>query len=330
MAIKAAFAVPHPPLIIPAVGRGQEGCIQATVDAYKQVARQIAQLAPATVIVTSPHAPMYRDAFYVCEGARATGNMGMFGAAQESMTLNYDADLAAALTGIAREAGLPIAANDPDDDFLDHATFIPLWFLDRALEELGRTPGSYQLVRIGISGLGFEAHRTMGACLAQAAMSCGRDCVIIASGDLSHVLKEDGPYGFKPQGPEFDAQIEEIFTSGNLEALFGFDQAFCEDAAECGLRSFQIMAAALTASAPADAWESRLLSHEGPFGVGYAVASFLPAAASGVTETAAAPAPDPYAALARAALTHCVEHGELLPLPADLPAEMTSTQAGAL
>ena len=45
MPVLAAFAVPHPPLIIPAVGRGRERGIQATIDAYDEVGRRVAALA---------------------------------------------------------------------------------------------------------------------------------------------------------------------------------------------------------------------------------------------------------------------------------------------
>ena len=34
MSVKGAVMVPHPPLIIPDVGRGEEKKIQATIDAY--------------------------------------------------------------------------------------------------------------------------------------------------------------------------------------------------------------------------------------------------------------------------------------------------------
>ena len=44
------------------------------------------------------------------------------------------------------------------------------------------------------------------------------------------------------------------------------------EAAECGLRSFQIMAGALEG----DTITPELYSYEGTFGVGYAVASFTP------------------------------------------------------
>ncbi len=104
------------------------------------------------------------------------------------------------------------------------------------------------------------------------AQELGRRTVYIASGDLSHVLKKGGPYGFKKEGPEFDKEIVRIFETGDFDALFRFDPAFEEKAAECGLRSFQIMAGALEG----ENITPELYSYEGTFGVGYAVASFIP------------------------------------------------------
>ena len=45
MALLAAYAVPHPPLIVPAVGRGQEAAIADTIAAYREVARRVASRA---------------------------------------------------------------------------------------------------------------------------------------------------------------------------------------------------------------------------------------------------------------------------------------------
>lgn len=63
MGILAAYAVPHPPLIVPAVGRGEEAKISDTIRSYEEVARRVAAHAPDTVVVLSPHAPAYRDGF---------------------------------------------------------------------------------------------------------------------------------------------------------------------------------------------------------------------------------------------------------------------------
>ena len=50
MPVVAAFAVPHPPLIVPGVGRGRERDIAATVVAYEEVARRIGERAPETIV----------------------------------------------------------------------------------------------------------------------------------------------------------------------------------------------------------------------------------------------------------------------------------------
>ena len=75
MPILASFMVPHPPMIVPAVGRGSEKQIQKTINAYIQVAKEIALLHPETIIVTSPHATMYRDYFHISPGSCASGRL---------------------------------------------------------------------------------------------------------------------------------------------------------------------------------------------------------------------------------------------------------------
>ena len=64
MAIVGAFMVPHPPMIVPEVGRGGEKQIEKTVRAYERVASEVAALRPETIIVTSPHTVMYTDYFH--------------------------------------------------------------------------------------------------------------------------------------------------------------------------------------------------------------------------------------------------------------------------
>ncbi|HQE70011.1 MAG TPA: AmmeMemoRadiSam system protein A, partial [Atopobiaceae bacterium] len=80
MAILAAFAVPHPPLIIPEVGQGRERGIQATVDAFEEVGRRIAALAPETIVISSPHTALYRDYFHISPGRSARGDFSGYGA----------------------------------------------------------------------------------------------------------------------------------------------------------------------------------------------------------------------------------------------------------
>lgn len=94
----------------------------------------------------------------------------------------------------------------------------------------------------------------------------------IASGDLSHYLKEDGPYGFHADGPKFDEAIQKYLAAKDAKNFLALDEKFPQ-AGECGLRSFSFFLGALEAS-DSD-WQPKILSYEGPFGVGYLVAQLL-------------------------------------------------------
>ncbi|ACV21318.1 Uncharacterized conserved protein [Slackia heliotrinireducens] len=128
MPIVAAYAVPHPPLIIPSVGCGQEAGIQGTIDAYHQVAVHIAETAPDTVIVSSPHAPAYRDGFAICQMERLEGNMRQF-RSPERIECNVDVQLAQAIEAAAIDASISVYGSAWRNAPMDHATFIPLYFL---------------------------------------------------------------------------------------------------------------------------------------------------------------------------------------------------------
>lgn len=330
MALQAAFIVPHPPLIIPAVGRGKETGIQATIDAYDEVAQQIAALKPQTIVVTSPHATAYRDYFHISPGSSAQGDMRRFDARDTDLSCRYDTELANRISTLAASEDFPAGTEGERDPSIDHATYIPLYFVDKFYQD-------YEVVRIGLSGYGPMEHYHLGQLITQAADQLDRRVVLVASGDLSHKLTYDGPYGFAPEGPVFDEQITEAMAQGDFMRILSFDEGFCDKAAECGLRSFQIMAGALDGKSV----DARLLSYEGPFGVGYAVASFI---VTGNDDTRrfdtryedeqrmkvqqARAHEDPYVTLARASVEHFVRQHTPLPRPDDLPEEMLTQRAG--
>lgn len=362
MSILTGYAVPHPPLIIPSVGRGEERGIQTTIDAYREIARRIVALQPETIVISSPHAPLYRDGFHVTTDEVLNGSMEAFRASETTLKAKIDTALTDEIIQTAQQSGIVVAPSTWRDRDMDHATFIPLYFIEQAYKEAGISP-KYKVVRVGLSALSSEVHRQFGHAIARAIDRTQRRCVWVASGDLSHKLKTDGPYGYVPEGPELDRQLCDLFRSGALEKLFELDEYFCECAAECGVRSFQIMAAALEMMYPQGV-SSELLSYEGPFGVGYAVAAFETAmpedcdvtdcnskvAHNNTNETlshdgtarASDEVSDPYVALARASVETYIKTGRALTLSdylnqveqfhggdkEMLPEEMLSKQAG--
>lgn len=276
MSIVGAFMVPHPPIMLPEVGRGEEEKIEATTRAYRQVADEIAALKPETVIISSPHSIMYADYFHISPGRSAHGDMGRFRASQVRFDVEYDTDLVEEICAISDSygqenddiksmeiQGFPAGTMGERDPELDHGTLIPLYYIKEKYD-------NFKIVRIGLSGLSLPMHYEMGQIIQQAVEKTGVRAVYVASGDLSHKMKEDGPYGFAKEGPEYDERIMEVCGSGEFDRLLDFDEVFCEKAAECGHRSFVMMAGALDGIAVS----AKELSHEATFGVGYGICTF--------------------------------------------------------
>ena len=331
MGISAGFMVPHPPLIIPDVGRGEEKKIQKTIDAYQKAAETIGCLRPETIVLLSPHQTLYADYFHISPGPDARGDFGQFHAGQISMEVSYDTEFVRVLCETAEAAGLQAGTLGERERRLDHGTMVPLYFVNQYWT-------GYRLVRIGLSGLSLAAHYRLGQCIRAAAQTLGRNTVLIASGDLSHKLKEDGPYGYQEEGPAYDARIMDVMGRGAFGELLEFPEDFCEKAAECGHRSFTILAGAFDRTAV----EAERRSYEGPFGVGYGVCTYRPCGDDGTRNfleqyeekerlrlLALREQEDPYVRLARYTIEAYVETGELPEIPQGLPEELYHSRAGA-
>jgi len=93
---------------------------------------------------------------------------------------------------------------------------------------------------------------------------------LIASGDLSHVLREDGPYGFHSDGPKFDQELIQLIKKKDVAKILKLDDKYPQ-ASDCGLPPIAFMLGLLKEYKI----KPKILSYEGPFGVGYLVAEIL-------------------------------------------------------
>lgn len=121
---------------------------------------------------------------------------------------------------------------------------------------------------------GFESpqeHFIIGQKMAQN-LEKKKTYALIASGDLSHVLLEDGPYGYHHDGPKFDQELIKLLKEKKVPELLKLDEKFTQ-AADCGLRSFAFVLGLLNGSDIEI--NPKILSYEGPFGVGYLVARIV-------------------------------------------------------
>lgn len=331
MGVIGTFVVPHPPVILNEVGKGKEKEIQSTINAMELVAYKIAELKPDTIVIVSPHSILYGDYFHISPDKKATGNLLQFGVTDYCIEVEYDEPFVEALTLISKNNNIPAGTIGEQNPNLDHGTIVPLDFINKKYK-------NYKLVRIGPSGLSSLAHYNLGKAITNASHMLNRRIVFIASGDLSHKLKDDGPYGFHKDGPTFDKEVINALKNGDFYKLLTFKNSLCENAAECGLRSFQVMAGVLDGLAV----KPSFLSYEGPFGVGYGVVTFNILGSDNSRKFDILykrnlmrenvdnnDNVDPYVKLAKSTLEVYIKTGNIIDLPKNLPEEMKNTQAGA-
>lgn len=263
MSIKASFMVPHPPMIVHEVGCGKEQQVIKTIEAYEKVADEIARIKPETIIISSPHAPYYTGYFYISKGPIRRGNFKNFGAEEVSFEEEIDEELIDTIENICKEEEFP-AGRIVDKD-LDHATMVPLYFIRKKYPKC-------KIIVIGLSTLPLVDNYKIGTIINRAVNKLNRKVVFVASGDLSHKLQTYGPYGFIEEGPIYDKRIMDVCSHARFNELLEFDEVFLDKAAECGHRSFTIMAGTL------DGLDviAKEYSHEDITGVGYGICSFYP------------------------------------------------------
>lgn len=314
MGIKNGYILPHPPIIVPQVGRGREMDAAATIDAVKKAAREIAADKPSTIILSSPHAPCFKDFVYISDNSILSGDLSSFGCPGEKFEFKNNEELAAEIISRAEAMGISAGGLNESQKWiygitenLDHGALVPLYYISRELKD-------FKLVHISTPFLPLEDIYKFGQCIKDAVEALGENAVYVASGDLSHKLTKDAPAGYSTSGARFDSYLIDKLKSNDLEALIHMDEKLLEEAAQCGTRSFVMMLGALSGCK----LHTEVYSYEGPFGVGYLIAK---------TKVLGREESQPVK-LARSTLEAYVNTGAKIKIPDDLPAYLTSKKAG--
>ncbi|MBP2645192.1 MAG: Extradiol ring-cleavage dioxygenase class protein subunit [Firmicutes bacterium] len=143
---------------------------------------------------------------------------------------------------------------------LDHGAMVPLYYLHEA-------GFRGQLVHVTVGFLPYEEMYTFGKAVQAAIGLVDKKVAVIASGDLSHRLTPEAPAGYSPRGTEFDKLLLEKIVAMDAKAILNMDAELVEEAGECGLRPSAFMMGVLGGLHS----KVKMLSYEGPFGVGYGV-----------------------------------------------------------
>lgn len=267
MSLIGAVITPHPPIIVPEVGGERRLEADSTVQAMAQLGGLVAEAAPDTLVLLSPHAPLMRKAMGVCVAERYEGSFSSFGAPEVRLEFKGNTDLAKAImrSSLERQVSVRGLAGGKEEPFpLDHGALVPLYFLS------GRLPSTPRLVLLSFSLQSLPAHVDFGQAISEALSAHPGRTLFVASGDLSHRLIPGAPAGYSPQAAAFDDQVVRAVREERLEDLLSIPEDLRETAGECGYRSLLVLHGLLQ-DLP---YSARVLSYEGPFGVGYLVATF--------------------------------------------------------
>lgn len=262
----AAAFLPHPPILIDDIGKEENLAARQTIMAMEEIAGRISDLEPDTLVIISPHGNLFREALCVLDTDKLRGDLSDFGAPQLVFDYENDGEILEQLRRNTQDFPLLFldekAAKSLGSLELDHGATVPLYFLEKYWK---RKP---KLVHINYGLLSSHELAYFGGLLRRAIRLSKKRVVVLASGDLSHRLKDEGPYDYHPQGPLFDSEVSRIFKEGKLDEFLQMDQRMVEEAGECGLRSLQILSGVLD-GLPLN---TKVLSYEGPWGVGYLTA----------------------------------------------------------
>lgn len=263
------YLMPHPPIIIPEIGKGKEAEIQKTIDACNAIGKEIAASNIDTIIIITPHGTVFNDGVALINTETLQGDFSKFGAKIVSFKLEINTQLTSKIIEEAAKLNIVAVALDRNNAKtygikleLDHGAAVPLYYI--------KDIKKYKIVHITYGMLSPIELYSFGMAIEKACIRTNTQAVVIASGDLSHRLTNDGPYPYSPYGEKFDLQLINLLKQGDFINLFSLDSTLISEAGECGLRSVYILAGTLDGKEA----KAEVLSYEGPFGVGYCVAKF--------------------------------------------------------
>jgi len=261
MIVYSAF-VPHPPLIIPEIGKENTKFVEKTINSMERIGEELYASKPETIVIISPHGPMLQEAFSINMAPEFEINFEEFGDLSTKIKIPGDIGLIHHYKEIL-ESKMPIVLSHKNT--LDHGSGVPLYYFLKGFKEQ-----KVKVVPISYSLLDYQLHFDFGRKLQADMINDTKRIAVIGSGDLSHRLTEDAPAGYSHWAKKFDETIIKMIEKKDIKGLLKLDPDFIDEAGECGLRSLIILFGILNSIE----YTPEVYSYEGPFGVGYLAVNF--------------------------------------------------------
>lgn len=260
MSIVFSAITPHPPILIPAIGKENIDRLKATAEAFGKLEEILYSSKVDTILVISPHGLVQAQSFSMNLSPEFSVDFSEFGDFSTKHSFKGDVGLAHRLReSMETKAPLQLVSMEK----LDYGSAVPLFLTAKNLPQAKIIPLYY-------SGLPLIDHYKFGQLLKDELSYSQNRVAVIASGDLSHRLSKDAPAGFSPKAAKFDQKIIELLAKDDTEEILRLNSQLVDEASECGLKSIITLLGILDGVKH----EPQKLSYEAPFGVGYLVMNF--------------------------------------------------------
>lgn len=257
MPLVFAAITPHPPLLIPAIGKDQIKKVEQTKQAMEELEQKIYTTKPQLIIVISPHTSLFEDSFSLNAHTNFVSSFEEFGDLSTKKEWSGTPEMAAMINEASRKKGVSVQLISQEK--LDHGASVPLFYLTSHLTDT-------KILPIGYSYLNAMEHIRFGELLRDVIMSQDKRTAVIASGDLSHGLDK-----LEPGKENFDKKLEHLIKERAIGSMIDLDGSDAlKQADECGYRSILILLGLLKEMD----YKFTTHAYEHPFGVGYLTGSF--------------------------------------------------------
>jgi len=261
MSLVFSALVPHPPLLIPSIGREHAKLLDETWKAYTQLAKSLAASGAETIVIITPHLPYIPETFLINFSPSYRTHFLEFGDFSPARVFAPDHELTERIRHAGRLGHSPVKL--VSEEHLDYGSGVPLYFLPAPNAKT-------KLVVVGSGKAGPKEQFALGKVLKDAILKSSKKIALIVSGDLSHRHSSDSPAGFSQSAKTFDEKIVANLSTGSASPILRMDPALVEDAHACGYRSVCMFLGAMDKMD----YRPKVLSYESPFGVGYATIQF--------------------------------------------------------
>jgi MEMO1 family protein len=252
---------PHPPVLIPAIGQENLEVIKKTKTALEELAHHLYAAKPEIILIVSPHGELHQEKITINQAPNFIGAFNKFGDLTTVAKWPGELGLSYKIYEKMETSGQTRLIHDEN---LDHGAAVPLFYLTPNLPEVKILPLNYSFRDL-------KFHFNFGQELGEIIHAENKRVAVIASGDLSHRLAKNSPAGYHPNGKKFDKLLIALLKEKKYDEIINLNSGLIEDAGECGLRSIAVLLGIIKDMN----FTPRLLSYEGPFGVGYAVVEIV-------------------------------------------------------